>query len=63
MKWLKTEMGSSYADLEVETGVEASLKIILEANPKMNGKLMNIHVPDWENAEGPNQYDGRELPW
>ena len=56
-------MGSSYADLEVETGVQAVLKIILEANPEMNGKFLNIYVPGWEKASGPNQYDGQELPW
>ncbi|KAH8821962.1 putative short chain oxidoreductase [Xylogone sp. PMI_703] len=61
--WLKTDMGSEKADLEVKTGVEAVKNLILKADPTMNGKFYNIHVPGWENAEGPNQYDGAELPW
>jgi hypothetical protein len=56
-------MGSSHADLEVNVGVEATLKVILDASPKVNGKFLNIHVPGWEKAEGPNQYDGLEVPW
>ena len=63
IKWLKTDMGSSYADLEVEAGVQAALQLILGANPEMNGKFLNICIPGWEEATGPNQYDGGELPW
>ena len=60
---MKTDLGSQYADLEVEVGVAATLKIILEADRSFNGKFQNIHVPGWENADGPNQYDGKEMPW
>ena len=63
VKWLKTDLGSSYADLEVETGVRAVLQLILGVTPEMNGKFLNIHVPGWEKAAGPNQYDGGEVPW
>lgn len=63
MKWLKTGLGSSYADLEVERGVQATLQIILEANPDMNGKFLNIHIPGWEEAAVRSQYAGGEIPW
>ena len=63
MKWLRTELGSSYADLEVESGVRAVLQLVLGATPAMNGKFLNIHVPGWEKATGLNQYDGGEVPW
>ena len=56
-------MGSSYADLDVEVGIKEVRRIINEADPGKNGKFMNIHVPGWEKADGPNQYDGAELPW
>ncbi|KAB8233199.1 uncharacterized protein BDW43DRAFT_276679 [Aspergillus alliaceus] len=62
--WLRTDMGGDRADLPVETGAEAVLKIILEANhAETNGKFLNIHVPGWEHANGFNQYDGEEIPW
>lgn len=28
-----------------------------------NGKFINIDVPEWEAAEGADQYDGKEVPW
>ena len=56
-------MGSPYADLEVETGVQAVVKIILEADPEVNGKFLNVRISGWEEANGPNQYDGGEIPW
>ncbi|KAE8137727.1 hypothetical protein BDV38DRAFT_292647 [Aspergillus pseudotamarii] len=62
--WLKTDLGGPRADLPVQTGAEAVLKIILEANHKdTNGKFLNIHVPGWEQTQGFNQYDGAEIPW
>lgn len=62
--WLRTDMGGGRADLPVETGAEAVLKIILEANhAETNGKFLNIHVPGWEQSNGFNQYDGEEIPW
>lgn len=51
------------ADLDVATGVGSVKDVILSAGPAENGKFLNIHVPGWENAGGPNQYDGGELPW
>ncbi|TQS33359.1 hypothetical protein Golomagni_06303 [Golovinomyces magnicellulatus] len=61
--WLKTDLGSQYADLDVSVGVEATLKNILGATTKDNGRFLNIHVPGWEKAEGANQYAGGDAPW
>ncbi|KAM3478158.1 hypothetical protein MY5147_002319 [Beauveria neobassiana] len=61
--WLQTDMGSQDADLDVTTGVDALKKLILSATTESNGKFYNIHVPGWEKADGPNQYDGAEIPW
>ncbi|KAL8943100.1 MAG: hypothetical protein Q9216_001300 [Gyalolechia sp. 2 TL-2023] len=58
-----TDLGSQNADLEVETGVRAVIDLVLKSGPDKNGKFLNIHVPGWENAPPPNQYDGKELPW
>ncbi|KAL4865110.1 hypothetical protein BDV12DRAFT_211249 [Aspergillus spectabilis] len=61
--WLKTELGGRYADLTVETGAQETLKYIKQGGPEHNGRFLNIHVPGWENAPGPNQYDGEDPPW
>ncbi|CAI7616739.1 unnamed protein product [Penicillium glandicola] len=61
--WLRTKLGSDRADLPVEIGAEKVLDIIKKATPEQNGKYVNIHVPGWETREGPNQYDGKEIPW
>jgi hypothetical protein len=63
LQWLKTDMGSQNADLPVEVGVEEVVRLMLKSGPESNGKFLNIHVPGWENAPGPNQYDGKEPPW
>ncbi|OAA70928.1 NAD(P)-binding domain protein [Akanthomyces lecanii RCEF 1005] len=62
-KWLKTDMGSKDADLDVDTGVNALKNLILSTKEDANGKFFNIHVPGWEDAKGPNQYNGAEIPW
>ena len=56
-------MGSQDADLEVKTGVKATIDLILKSRPDQNGKFLNIHVPGWKSAPGSNQYDGKDLPW
>ncbi|OOQ84724.1 short chain oxidoreductase [Penicillium brasilianum] len=61
--WLRTDLGSSRADLPVETGAEKVVDIVQQTGPHQNGKFLNIHVPGWENAPGPNQYDGKEIAW
>ncbi|KIW09788.1 hypothetical protein PV08_11888 [Exophiala spinifera] len=62
--WLKSDMGSERADLDVEVGTEATLDVIFKSTSEnTNGTFQNILVPGWENAEGPNQYDGKMIPW
>ncbi|KAH8694291.1 hypothetical protein BGW36DRAFT_454900 [Talaromyces proteolyticus] len=61
--WLKTELGGEAADLPVEVGARATLNIVHNKTEKDNGKFFNIHVEGWEQKEGPNQYNGAELPW
>ncbi|OKL64383.1 hypothetical protein UA08_01103 [Talaromyces atroroseus] len=62
--WLKTDLGGPAADLPVETGAEAVIKIVKSANQEQNGRFLNIHVPGWENNKSVyNQYDGKEVPW
>ncbi|KAL2869105.1 uncharacterized protein BJX67DRAFT_32495 [Aspergillus lucknowensis] len=61
--WLRTVLGGEMADLPVETGAKETLKYIRQAGPELNGRFLNIHVPGWENAPGPNRYDGKDLPW
>ncbi|KAF3402003.1 hypothetical protein F1880_009925 [Penicillium rolfsii] len=61
--WLRTDLGSSRADLPVETGAEKVLDIVQQTGTHQNGKFLNIHVPGWENAPGINQYDGEEVAW
>ncbi|PIG82259.1 hypothetical protein AARAC_000004 [Aspergillus arachidicola] len=61
--WCKTDLGSQAADLPVETGVAAVLKVLQKTGCEGNGKFFNIHVPGWEENPGMNQYDGKELPW
>ncbi|KAM3498723.1 hypothetical protein MY10362_007973 [Beauveria mimosiformis] len=61
--WLQTDMGSQAADLDVTTGVNALKDLTLSVTKESNGKFYNIHVPGWEKTDGPNQYDGAEIPW
>ena len=63
IKWLRTDMGSQDADLDVSVGAAEVVRILMESNQTTNGKFLNIHVPGWENAEGPNKYDGAEVVW
>ncbi|KAJ6153560.1 hypothetical protein N7470_006519 [Penicillium chermesinum] len=63
--WLRTDLGSQYADLPVEVGAEKTLDIIQRAGPEVNGKFWNIQVDGWEEPRGQNknQYDGKEVAW
>jgi hypothetical protein len=63
LQWLRTDLGSQRADLPVETGAEKVVDIVLKTGPHQNGKFVNIHVPSWEKAPGPNQYEGKEIEW
>jgi hypothetical protein len=51
------------ADLDVEVGAAATLDKILKATKEQNGEFMNIHVEGYEKRDGPNKYDGVNLPW
>lgn len=63
-QYLKTDLAAGLdADLEVDVGAREVVRIISEASEKDNGRFLNIHVPGWENASGPNQYDGKDPPW
>ncbi|KAF4544511.1 Short-chain dehydrogenase/reductase SDR [Lasiodiplodia theobromae] len=61
--WLRTDLGSSQADLSVEEGAQATLNILMNATPKISRKFFNIHAPGWENKTGFSKYDGSEIPW
>lgn len=57
-------MGSQNADLDVDVGAKATLDILARDVKDLNGKFCNVLVPGWEKVEeGPNQYDGEEVPW
>jgi hypothetical protein len=61
---LRTELGGgAMADLDVEVGAAATLDKILKATKEQNGEFMNIHVEGYEKRDGPNKYDGVNLPW
>lgn len=62
-QWLKTDLGGQTADLDVEVGAKAVLDVVLNSRPEHNGTFRNILVPGWEHKEGPNAYDGEEIPW
>ncbi|KAK1595299.1 uncharacterized protein LY79DRAFT_547317 [Colletotrichum navitas] len=62
--WMKTELGGGdMADLTPEQGAKASLEIIYRPNEQTNGKMPKVFVKGWENANGPNVYDGTDVPW
>lgn len=62
-QWLKTDLGSQDADLDVDIGAKAVLDIILGCKPQYNGTFRNIRVSGWEKVKGPNRYDGEEVGW
>ncbi|TVY38427.1 C-factor [Lachnellula occidentalis] len=63
LEYLKTDLGSQNADLDVDVGAKATLDKILGAGREQNGQFLNIHVKGWEEKEGPNRYDGVNPPW
>ena len=63
-QWLQTDLGGGdRADLAPEVGAKASLEKIFSATKEDNGQFLNIKVEGWENAAGPNKYDGLNPPW
>lgn len=63
MQWLKTDLGSEHADLEVGVGAKAVLDKVFATTKEDNGRFLNIHVKGYENVQGPNKYDGKTPPW
>jgi hypothetical protein len=39
------------------------LDIVQKIGKAENAKFLNIRVAGWEEKPGPNQYDGKDLPW
>jgi hypothetical protein len=61
---LNTELGGGdMADWTPEQGAKASLDIIYRPDAEKNGKLLKVFVDGYQNAEGPNRYDGESAPW
>jgi hypothetical protein len=56
-------MGTETADLPVQVGTKAALDKIFQATKADNGTFLNIHMPEWEENPGANQYDGKNPPW
>ncbi|KAF6825832.1 short chain oxidoreductase [Colletotrichum plurivorum] len=62
--WLKTDLGGGdMADLTPEEGAKASLDILYKPNEETNGQMPKVFVKGWEDAKGPNVYDGTNVPW
>ncbi|KAL4737890.1 NAD(P)-binding protein [Aspergillus similis] len=62
--WMKTALGGGdMADLTPEEGAKASLDILFRPNQEINGQFPKVLVKGWENAKGPNVYDGTNIPW
>jgi NAD(P)-dependent dehydrogenase (short-subunit alcohol dehydrogenase family) len=61
-QWLKTDMGSQAADLEVDVGAKEIVRLIHENGIESSGKFLNIRVAGWE-GKYPNSYEGGNPPW
>ncbi|KAL3419682.1 short chain oxidoreductase [Phlyctema vagabunda] len=61
--WVKTDLGTAYADLTVDESVKAVLERLHGAGKDANGKFFNVKIPGWEKRETGNQYPGGEEPW
>jgi NAD(P)-dependent dehydrogenase (short-subunit alcohol dehydrogenase family) len=55
--WLKTDMGSQYANLEPVVGATQVVEIIQKSTPADNGSFRQIYVEGWK------IYDGKNIPW
>ncbi|KAM5442948.1 hypothetical protein MferCBS31731_001821 [Microsporum ferrugineum] len=61
--WVKTDLGSEHANLTVSQSSPAVLDIVSNVSKADNGKFLNVLVPGWENYDGPDPYNGAQLPW
>ncbi|KAH8810341.1 dehydrogenase [Flagelloscypha sp. PMI_526] len=55
--WVKTDLGTAYAELTVEQSVAAVYEILTTAGKDENGRFLNVKV------EGFEHYQGGEAPW
>jgi len=56
-------LGGKAADLDVSAGADSVKSLILNAKRSDSGKFVNIHVSGWEEVQGPDKYDGKDIPW
>ena len=61
LQWLKTDLGTDHADLDVDVGVAEVKRIILESGEEQNGKFLNVNVPGVEKPW--DKYEGEEIDW
>lgn len=60
---MKTDGGTSHADLEPDVAVRAMLEKIQSAGKEQNGQWLNTHVEGWEDKTQDHRYDGGNVPW
>lgn len=56
--WIKTNLGTDYADLTMDQALPAIVDLVLRINKEHNGKFLDVKVPGWE-----HKYSGSEIPW
>ncbi|KAL4932518.1 uncharacterized protein BDV17DRAFT_288028 [Aspergillus undulatus] len=44
-------------------GAKEELGYVKDGGRELNGRFLNIRAAGWEDAEGPNRYDGVDPPW
>jgi len=61
--WVRTDMGSSAADLSIEEGSNGLVNKITSATMADSGKFFNAKIPTWKGNGGPNTYSGEPMPF
>ncbi|KAL5046773.1 hypothetical protein BDW71DRAFT_197419 [Aspergillus fruticulosus] len=61
--WVKTDLGSDNADIDVETSTGAVLDLITHVGREDNSKFFNIYIPAFTHHPEPFKYAGEEIPW
>ena len=57
-QWIKTNLGTDYADLTMDQALPAIVDLVLRINKEHNGKFLDVKVPGWE-----HKYSGSGIPW
>lgn len=57
-QWIKTDLGTDYADLPMETALQPILELVQRIKQEDNGKFLDVRVPGWEKT-----YPGGEVAW